>query len=156
MIKRKSLVGRKTKVETWTDKTSTVLWGKTINGPKVPSITCRSFWVIQPEWWTFCFEFMSDQYEENEMFHLLHLSEKQIQFCVFSDECPLGDTLNQDVFLGKNCTEIVQNRPSLCLNDAIAKIWCCDSCRSADVNRTGDHHFEFFETFPSFCHVTHE
>ncbi|KAL4232206.1 hypothetical protein ACF0H5_009781 [Mactra antiquata] len=49
-----------------------------------------------------------------------------------SDACPLGDTTKQDVILNMNCAEIVAKRPSLCLDDKVKKIWCCDSC--AKVN----------------------
>ena len=57
----------------------------------------------------------------------------------FSDECPLGDTLKQDVFLGKNCSQIARDRPSLCNDDKISKIWCCESCSNLTSTDPGSY-----------------
>lgn len=45
-----------------------------------------------------------------------------------SDNCPLGDSKNPNVALGKSCSQIVTDRPSLCNDDKIGKTWCCESC----------------------------
>ena len=65
----------------------------------------------------------------------------------FSDECPLGDTLKQDVFLGKNCSQIARDRPSLCNDDKISKLWCCESCSNLTSTDPGSYtHSLFVET----------
>ena len=53
------------------------------------------------------------------------------------DTCPLGDTTDQDVAFGKNCSEIASDLPHLCLNDTINGTWCCESCRNVNTDTTG-------------------
>ncbi|XP_052252085.1 neurogenic locus Notch protein-like isoform X3 [Dreissena polymorpha] len=53
---------------------------------------------------------------------------------VTSDACPLGDSENPDVLMGKNCQELFAMRPSLCLLPEVGNTWCCESC--AAFNRS--------------------
>ena len=57
---------------------------------------------------------------------------------LITDTCPLGDTSNQDVAFGKNCSEIADKFPQLCQNATINSTWCCDSCSNVHSNTTGE------------------